>query len=193
MNAVVVTVGRRQARHLSRRADERRNSLALARERDTGPHPVARLRAREGRLGMRHLVVCALAGPLVLLAAGASAQAPATGRVDVGKREFEAKCAVCHGTGGKGNGPVVELLKKSPPDLTVLARQNGGVFPMERLYRVIEGSEVAAHGTRDMPIWGRDYRLQAGEYYMDQVYDPDAYVRARILALLEYINRLQVK
>lgn len=114
-------------------------------------------------------------------------------RVDFGKREFESNCAACHGTDGKGKGPVVELLRKAPPDLTVLTKTNNGVFPMSRLYEVIEGANVPSHGARDMPIWGQDYRVQAAEYYIDVPYDPEAYVRARILALLEYINRLQVK
>lgn len=118
---------------------------------------------------------------------------PKSDRGDFGKREFESNCASCHGVNGKGNGPITDLLKKSPPDLTMLAKNNGGVFPMERLYKVIEGGDVAAHGTRDMPVWGRDYRIQAAEHYMDAPYDPEAYVRARILALLEYINRLQAK
>lgn len=114
-------------------------------------------------------------------------------KVDMGKREFESNCASCHGTSGKGNGPITDLLKKSPPDLTQLTKKNNGVFPMERLYKMIEGGDVAAHGGRDMPVWGRDYRLQAAEYYMDAPYDPEAFVRARILTLLEYINRLQAK
>jgi mono/diheme cytochrome c family protein len=116
-------------------------------------------------------------------------------KIDFGKREFEANCATCHGVTGKGNGPITDLLKKSPPDLTQLTKKNNGVFPMERLYNVIEGegADVAAHGPRDMPIWGRDYKTKAAEYYMDAPYDPEAYSRARILALLEYINRLQAK
>lgn len=114
-------------------------------------------------------------------------------RIDFGKKEFEANCASCHGVSGKGNGPITDLLKKSPPDITLVAKKNGGVFPMERLYKVIDGGEVAAHGTRDMPIWGRDYKIQAAEHYMDAPYDPEAYVRARLLSLLEYINRLQAK
>lgn len=114
-------------------------------------------------------------------------------RVDFGKLEFESNCASCHGVTGKGNGPVTDLLKKSPPDLTMLSKNNGGVFPMARLYEVIDGTGVQAHGTRDMPVWGRDYRVQAGEYYMDAPYDPEAFVRTRILALLEYLNRLQTK
>ncbi|MDO9218314.1 MAG: c-type cytochrome [Lacisediminimonas sp.] len=114
-------------------------------------------------------------------------------KVDFGKREFESNCASCHGKTGKGDGPLKEMLNKSPPDLTQLSKKNSGVFPMDRLYQVIDGANVPSHGSRDMPIWGRDYRVQAGEYYMDVPYDPEAYVRTRILALLEYINRLQVK
>ena len=114
-------------------------------------------------------------------------------KVDFGKREFEANCASCHGVTGKGNGVVVPYLSKSPPDLTLLAKNNQGVFPMARLYDVIEGANVPAHGSRDMPVWGRDYRIKDAEHYIDVPYDAEAMVRARILALLEYLNRLQVR
>lgn len=113
-------------------------------------------------------------------------------RVDLGKREYDNNCAACHGSNGKGNGPYAELLKKSPPDLSTMARRNGGVFPMARAYEVIEGAGVG-HGTRDMPIWGQDYNVKAAEYYMDVPYNPEVYVRTRILALVEYLNRLQTK
>lgn len=113
--------------------------------------------------------------------------------MDFGKREFESKCASCHGLSAKGDGPVANQLKKRPPDLTLLAKRNGGVFPMARLYEVIEGTNIPAHGTRDMPIWGREYKIQAAEHFVDMPYDPEAFVRARILSLLEYINRLQEK
>ena len=52
---------------------------------------------------------------------------------------------------------------------------------------------IPLHGTREMPVWGRDYGIEAGEYYMEVPYDREAYVRGRILALIEYINRLQAK
>lgn len=114
-------------------------------------------------------------------------------KVDFGKREFEANCASCHGMDGKGKGPFAELLRRAPPDLTQLAKNNQGVFPMNRLYEVIDGANVPAHGGRDMPIWGRDYRMKDAERYMEAPYDADALVRSRILALLEYINRLQAR
>ena len=126
----------------------------------------------------------------VVLAASAQTKGE---RSDFGKREFEARCASCHGNGGKGDGPVTPFLSKSPPDLTLLARRNGGIFPISRLYDVVEGGAVGSHGTREMPVWGREYRMQAAEYYGEVPYDPEAYTRARLLALLEYVNRLQVK
>lgn len=137
----------------------------------------------------RPLIVGATCAAVVL---AASAQ-PKGERLDFGKREFESRCASCHGMTGKGDGPVTPFLSKSPPDLTLLAKRNGGIFPISRLYEVVEGGAVASHGTREMPVWGREYRMQAAEYYGDMQYDPEAYTRARLLGLLEYVNRLQAK
>ncbi len=137
-----------------------------------------------------HLKSGLIAASLMVMVAATSAQ---TAKVDLGKREYEAKCANCHGATGKGHGPFVEFLKRSPPDLTTLSKNNGGILPMDRLYQSIRGNTLAAHGSRDMPIWGREYSLEAANYYIDVPYDSEAYVRARVLALLEYLNRLQVK
>ena len=60
-------------------------------------------------------------------------------RVDQGKLEYESNCANCHGVKGKGDGPVSNLLSKKPTDLTTLAKTNGGVFPINRVYEVIDG------------------------------------------------------
>jgi len=130
---------------------------------------------------------------LISLALALPATALAQAKVDFGKGEFEANCAACHGVTGKGSGPIADLLKRSPPDLTTLQKRNGGVYPMARVYETIDGVGVAEHGTRDMPIWGREYSIKAAEYYMDVPYNQEAYVRARILALAEYLSRMQVK
>ncbi|MBK6863846.1 MAG: c-type cytochrome [Ideonella sp.] len=121
-----------------------------------------------------------------------AATAVAQQKVDLGKREYESKCAVCHGKDAKGGGPYSAELKRSPPDLTTLARRNAGAFPAPRLYDVIEGSG-AGHGTREMPVWGWDYTIHAAELYPDSPYHQASYVRTRINALVEYLNRLQVK
>ena len=138
--------------------------------------------------GYRALVLGAL-----IWAVQAACLAQTGARVDPGKREFEARCASCHGLTGKGNGTITDLLRRSPPDLTQLARSNGGILPMERLYQSILGDSVAAHGSRDMPVWGMVYRTDAAGYYGEVPYDADGFVRARVLSLLEYISRLQAR
>lgn len=111
-------------------------------------------------------------------------------RVDVGKLEYESNCASCHGTNGKGDGALKGYLTKSPSDITTLAKKNGGVFPINRVYEVIDGrQEIRSHGMRDMPVWGQDYIVKSA----DGVVDPETYVRYKILALIDYIYRLQAK
>jgi mono/diheme cytochrome c family protein len=135
----------------------------------------------------------------IVLAFGSAlgADKPRAKRADLGQAEFREHCVVCHGAEGTGNGSYVELLKKAPPDLTTLSRRNGGVFPLDRVYAVIDGRDmVKAHGDRDMPIWGTRYGAEGGkaaEYYGDMAYDMEMYARTRILSLVDYINRLQKK
>ena len=129
----------------------------------------------------------------MIIAATGVTTAVAADKVDLGKREYDSNCIACHGKDLKG-GAYVDFLKVTPPDLTLLSKKNGGVFPLERVYAVIDGrQEVKAHGPRDMPIWGRDYQIKAGEHYVDMNYDPEAFVRGRIFALIDYLNRMQAK
>jgi mono/diheme cytochrome c family protein len=127
---------------------------------------------------------------IVFVAGAASAQQAS---FDPGKQEFGSNCASCHGMDGKGNGPLGEWLRKSPPDLTQLAKKNQGVLPINRLYAVIDGAGVPSHGSRDMPVWGREYRIDDAQQLREArgQYDSTELVRARILVLLEYISRIQ--
>lgn len=126
----------------------------------------------------------------VCMAGGVMAQA-----IDHGKIEFEKNCASCHGVDGKGNGPLGNLLQHSASDLTVLAKKNQGVLPMNRLFEVIDGVGVPSHGTREMPVWGLEYPIEEAQKLREArgLYDSPAVVRARILTLLEYIARIQVR
>lgn len=136
----------------------------------------------------KRLLTTAVACAMSALAAAALAQP----KVDLGKREFESKCAVCHGKDGKGGGPYAEQLKRSLPNLTTMAQRNGGLFPVSRTYETIEGAGPG-HGTRDMPVWGLDYTIQAAEMLPELPYNQALFVRTRIMALLEYLNQLQMK
>jgi mono/diheme cytochrome c family protein len=72
-----------------------------------------------------------------------------------GKLMYTSYCAPCHGTDGRGNGPVSGSLKSQPTDLTTLARMNKGKYPDAHVVAVLEfGSTLPAHGTAQMPVWG---------------------------------------
>lgn len=97
------------------------------------------------------------------------------------KMMFSTYCAVCHGTEGKGNGPAAPALAKAPADLTRISARNGGTFPEVRVRRYIEGlDEVAAHGTRDMPMWGDLFRSLNRDT-----------AQIRVAALADYLKSLQ--
>ena len=122
---------------------------------------------------------------------------------DIGKSEFQSSCASCHGTDAKGKGPVSDQLKIPPPDLTMLAKNNNGVFPTNAVYETIYGLKtIPAHGTREMPIWGyRFYPMTNLPHDVDLSYwkmfgpepSSEVVVRTRILAIIDYLNRIQQK
>lgn len=76
--------------------------------------------------------------------------------VDVadGRNLYMTYCSQCHGADAKGNGPMARMLSIPTPDLTSLARANGGVFPTGETAMKIDGrTNVLAHGG-DMPLFG---------------------------------------
>jgi mono/diheme cytochrome c family protein len=114
--------------------------------------------------------------------------------VDIGKYEYDGHCAICHGLSGTAQeeGAFFSLLSKKIPNLTTLSKNNNGVFPFARVYQTIDGREqVQAHGTREMPVWGRDYMAMSAN--ISPYYDHEAFARGKILALTEYVYRLQTK
>ena len=56
--------------------------------------------------------------------------------VALGRADFRDNCASCHGPGGKGNGMLVEWLRKSPPDLTPLIREGRKVVCLRTFSKI---------------------------------------------------------
>ncbi len=77
---------------------------------------------------------------------------------------------------------LIQLAVTHPADLTVLAKNNNGVFPYDKVYQMIDGrnSTIASHGTREMPIWG--YRFGPVQAYR---------FKARVLAVIDYLKTVQ--
>jgi len=103
-----------------------------------------------------------------------------------GKDMFASYCAVCHGANAKGDGPAASALKTPPPDLTVLAKKNGGKYPSAHVAAVIRGqATLVSHGTADMPVWGPIFSSISGGH--------SAQVTQRISNLSQYVGTLQEK
>jgi mono/diheme cytochrome c family protein len=72
-----------------------------------------------------------------------------------GKVMFTSYCAPCHGVDGRGNGPAASALNTRPTDLTRLALSHHGKYPETHIVAVLRfGTEVSAHGSAQMPVWG---------------------------------------
>ncbi len=100
---------------------------------------------------------------------------------------YRTHCATCHGPTGKGDGPMAPRLRIAPPDLTLLARRNGGKYSFDKVYRIIDGrSPVPGHGGGEMPIWG-DAFLEAREGYSEEK------VKERITQVVHYLASIQVE
>jgi len=142
---------------------------------------------KRGTTTIRPLLIGALAlGAVSLSPVTVSAQDS-----NVGKQEYIDNCAVCHGLDGSGNGPMADIFKPAPPNLTQLSKNNGGVFPFQEVFDVIDGRpEVRAHGPRAMPVWGNAFQITGGDRYGPA---GELTVKGRILSLVEYIRNLQAE
>ncbi len=138
---------------------------------------------------------------------------------EAGRTAFLANCSVCHGEDGKGTGPRSAELSTKPADLTILAKNNNGVFSPDAVYKMIDGREaIRTHRSIDMPIWGcrqpsppvarrkvhkRRYATEPASRtdvdtpnvgsFLDLPCDPEPVIRARILSIVGYLSHIQEK
>lgn len=131
----------------------------------------------------------AIAGAAALLIAACTPQEmPQPGD---GRALFMENCAVCHGTDGKGDGPMARAMAKAPADLTLIEARNGGSFPRIRVLSTIDGYAKSDIDGPNMPEFGA---LLEGDLVPldtgDGVMTPTP---RKLVALLEYIESIQAK
>ena len=127
--------------------------------------------------------------PGLVLAAVLAASPALAQDVTRGARLYEDHCAVCHGPGLHGDGPMAEILLIAPPDLTQIAARFDGVFPRIGVAWMIDGRDsILSHGG-DMPIYGRIFGAQSeilrSEGGQTLLTSPE------IVDLVAYLERLQ--
>jgi mono/diheme cytochrome c family protein len=123
------------------------------------------------------------ARPVSATAVQTTANSP--GRERAGQDLFRTYCASCHGTTAVGDGPLASSLRRKPANLRQIAKRNGGQYPSELVYRVIDGRHpVRGHGGPDMPVWGDAFARTT------DATDEDA-VKRKIDALVAYLKSIQ--
>jgi mono/diheme cytochrome c family protein len=141
---------------------------------------------------LKRLLLTTLAG---VFFAGMGLAAQSTSKVTIpvnktsatsGKEMFTSYCAPCHGVDGRGHGPVASSLKTVPTDLTMMSKNNHGVFPDTHIASVLDfGSSVPTHGTPEMPVWGPILGKMNTSNALDK--------QLRITNLSHYIESMQTK
>jgi mono/diheme cytochrome c family protein len=132
-------------------------------------------------------VIGLLVGAIAVLNAAGQTTGPRTPPLVIesmfGPDLYRMYCATCHGQDGKGRGPAAAALRVPPSDLTVLTKRHQGVFPKLDVAMIIRGgTNITAHGTDEMPMWGPIFRAL----------DPsDSRAKARIDSLVSYIESIQ--
>lgn len=96
-------------------------------------------------------------------------------------------CAACHGDKADGKGPVSGVLSAPPADLRRLSEKYGSPLPSDPVIRFIDGREaVAAHGPREMPVWGeRFYESGGGK-------EQERQVRGVLSYIVAYLRSIQI-
>ena len=133
------------------------------------------------------LMVCLLFLALV----GGSANASEADKAEAaGKEEFLYSCSLCHGEDAKGKGVFSTMLTIPVADLTILKKENDGVFPFFESYRKIDGrGEVRSHALMNMPMWGERFSVTT-QYSTEEKYNATL-VRGKIFELLVYLRSIQ--
>lgn len=102
---------------------------------------------------------------------------------------FVDKCAVCHGTSGKGDGPIASELESIPPDLTQIAARRDGVWPMLEVMSIIDGYSTRYLPGTEMPIY--DEFLEGNLVTFDTGNGVQQKTPAGLLAIARYLETIQ--
>lgn len=161
----------------------------------TAPCPVLTVREprqQKERAAARSKVAVMVASILaagMMLAPGSvtAASAQEYKQSTTGGEIFRTYCASCHGTSARGDGPLASAMNRKPANLTEIAKRNGGVYPSELVFKIIDGRQpVRGHGGPDMPVWGDVFQKSRDAGDAERV-------KAVIQSLVDFLGSIQLR
>jgi len=114
-----------------------------------------------------------------------TANPAATAAVERGRVLFDQHCALCHGKGGKGDGPAASTMTRRPTNVTLMQKRHGAFFAAQAESAIRGTDPVVAHGAPGMMLWGAIFRANAR--------GDEAAVDARVRDLLAFMESIQEK
>ena len=128
---------------------------------------------------MKHFLVLL---PLLLIGTTVGAQS-------AGEALFMENCVACHGTAGRGDGPLAAGLATKPANLTEIAARRNGVWPMLEIMSVIDGYSRNTLPREDMPVFETLLDNEMVEF--DTGNGASTLVPAKLIAIVEFLLSLQ--
>jgi len=131
-----------------------------------------------GLRGAVALVLISVATATITMAGRAQAEPPR------GQDEYLRYCSACHGEQADGEGPVANVLDPRPPALTALTAKYGSPLGTDLVAYVMGTTMPRAHGTSDMPVWGRNLQSPDGS---------DGKAIQIIWLIADYLDSIQIR
>lgn len=104
-------------------------------------------------------------------------------KVKEGSELYAAYCLMCHGETGVGNGPMAELLKNPPSDLTKITERYGK-FPTDEIVSKVSGKKDITGHSSEMPVFW--VAIKNGENLTE-----DHEIEERIDEIVAYLKKIQ--
>lgn len=155
--------------------------------------PRARELKRKPSMKLATVMAAFLAGMLLVpgVVAPAAAQAPVVEQQEMkqsvpGGEVYRTYCASCHGATARGDGPLASGMARKPANLTEIAKRNGGLYPGDFVFRVIDGREKLKGRSHDMPVWGDTFKnsRDGGD---------EERIKKVIRSLVDYLEAIQLR
>lgn len=105
-----------------------------------------------------------------------------------GAAAYQDYCAICHGSRALGDGPIAPELEVPPPDLTLIAARNGGVFPLRAVADTVYGFS-GKHEADLMPEFSP--LLDGPDVAVPRVDAEDEVMPMRLAEVVTYLESLQ--
>ena len=134
---------------------------------------------------IRKAIIFVIFGVLLLAWACQNQGTPESALANVsGEEMYISYCQICHGNQDEA-GPMAEVLKTVPLDLSLIAVRRNGEFPRDEIIKIVDGrSALLGHRNQEMPIWGKTFKASEG-------LESNKKVKEKIETIVDYLETIQ--